>query len=112
MPYVELLLIYTFSVLPMVMKQLPLISPQFHLLTLLLVPLFFYNFTKLIFIVMSLSRQGLPNLEGSTVEGALKGGYILSDAPHPSIILVGTGSETQLCAEAKKKGLNVSIILI
>jgi len=59
---------------------------------------------------MSLTRQGIPNLEGSSVEGALKGGYILCDTPHPSIILVGTGSELQLCAEAKKKGLNARVV--
>jgi len=51
--------------------------------------------------VMSLSRQNLPNLEGTSIEGALKGGYIVSDNPKPSIILVATGSELYLCVEAK-----------
>jgi len=60
--------------------------------------------------VMSLSRQNLPNLEGSSVEGALKGGYILSDTDKPSIILVGTGSEVHVLVEAKKKGLNARIV--
>jgi transketolase len=60
--------------------------------------------------VMSLSRQGLPNLEGTSVDGALKGGYIIADAQHPSIILVGTGSETQLCSGAKAKGLNARVV--
>jgi len=60
--------------------------------------------------VMSLSRQALPNLEGTSVEGSLKGGYIVCDAPEPSIILVGTGSELQLCTGAKAKGLNARVV--
>jgi transketolase len=60
--------------------------------------------------VMSLSRQPLPNLEGSSVEGSLKGGYIIQDSDHPSIILVATGSEVQLCTGAKAKGLNARVI--
>jgi len=53
--------------------------------------------------VMSLTRQNVPNLEGTSIEGALKGGYIVNDNPKPSIILVGTGSELQLCVGAKDK---------
>jgi len=56
--------------------------------------------------VMSLSRQNLPNLEGSSTEKALRGGYVLSESdPNtvPNIILVGTGSETSVCATAAKK---------
>jgi len=53
--------------------------------------------------VMSLTRQNVPNLEGSSIESALKGGYIISDNPNPSIILVGTGSELHLVVQAKEK---------
>ncbi len=54
--------------------------------------------------VLALSRQGLPNLAGSSIEGTTKGGYILSDSEGtPEIILIGTGSETQLCVEAGEK---------
>jgi transketolase len=60
--------------------------------------------------VMSLSRQGLPNLEGTSVEGALKGGYIIADVAHPSIILVATGSETKLIVGAKAKGVNARVV--
>jgi transketolase len=60
--------------------------------------------------VMSLTRQGVPHLEGTSVEGSLKGGYIVSDVPHPSIILVGTGSELHLCTGAKDKGLNARVV--
>ncbi|QIZ69223.1 transketolase [Oxynema aestuarii] len=54
--------------------------------------------------LLALSRQGLPNLAGSSIEGVSKGGYILSDSDGtPEIILIGTGSETHLCAEAAEK---------
>lgn len=50
-----------------------------------------------------LSRQTLPMFE-NTGEGALKGGYILSDSEKktPDVILIASGSEVQLCMEAQK----------
>jgi len=51
--------------------------------------------------VMSLTRQNVPNLEGTSIEGALKGGYIIADKPKPDIILVATGSELHLIAQAR-----------
>lgn len=63
--------------------------------------------------VLALSRQNLPQLEGSSVENALKGAYVLSDCEgKPDIILVATGSEVELIVEAKKKleGLNVRVV--
>jgi len=53
--------------------------------------------------VMSLTRQNVPNLEGTSVEKARKGGYIVCDNPNPAIILVGTGSELHLVTQAKDK---------
>jgi len=53
--------------------------------------------------VMSLTRQNVPHLEGTSIQHALKGGYIVSDNPNPSIILVGTGSELHLCVQSKDK---------
>eukprot|EP01128_Nolandella_sp_AFSM9_P008622 TRINITY_DN5309_c0_g1_i1.p2 TRINITY_DN5309_c0_g1~~TRINITY_DN5309_c0_g1_i1.p2 ORF type:complete len:671 (-),score=181.35 TRINITY_DN5309_c0_g1_i1:76-2088(-) len=54
--------------------------------------------------VFSLSRQGLPQLKGSSVEKALKGGYVLSDCEGtPELILVGTGSETSLLPPVQEK---------
>lgn len=56
--------------------------------------------------LMAFSRQGLPNLEGSSIEKATKGGYVLSCGFAPEeldLILIGTGSELQLCAAAAKK---------
>ena len=54
--------------------------------------------------VIGLSRQSLPNLPGSSIEKAQKGGYILTDSDGtPDIILIGTGSETQLCVKAAQQ---------
>jgi transketolase len=54
--------------------------------------------------VLALSRQGLPQLEGSSIEKALKGAYVLSDSSSqkPDVILVGTGSEVSICVDAAK----------
>lgn len=54
--------------------------------------------------LMAFSRQNLPQLEGSSIEKAAKGGYVLSDSNGtPDLILIGTGSEVSLCVEAAKK---------
>jgi transketolase len=51
--------------------------------------------------LLALSRQNLPNLAGSSIEKATKGAYILSDSEGTlDLILIGTGSETQLCVQA------------
>ena len=51
-----------------------------------------------------LSRQNLPQLDGSSQE-ALKGGYILDDSAKdtPDAIIIATGSEVSLAVEAKKE---------
>ncbi|MEM9162935.1 MAG: transketolase, partial [Cyanobacteria bacterium P01_F01_bin.4] len=51
--------------------------------------------------LMAFSRQGLPNLEGSSIDAVAKGAYVLSDdGGTPDLILIGTGSEVSLCVEA------------
>lgn len=53
--------------------------------------------------VIALSRQALPNLEGSSIEGVTKGAYVLQDQqPNPKVILVATGSEVCIAVEAAK----------
>ena len=56
--------------------------------------------------LLSFSRQGCPNLEGSSVDGVLKGAYILSEATagdkKPKVILTASGSEVGLCVAAAK----------
>ena len=56
--------------------------------------------------LMAFSRQGVPNLKGSSIEDAVKGGYVISCGFAPEeldIILIGTGSEVQLCVGAAEK---------
>lgn len=53
--------------------------------------------------VLALSRQNLPQLEGSSIEKAARGGYTLVDTPNADITLVSTGSEVALCVETVAK---------
>jgi transketolase len=54
--------------------------------------------------LLAMSRQALPQLEGSSMEGVARGAYILSGSDDlPDIILVGTGSEVSLCVQAAEK---------
>ena len=55
--------------------------------------------------VFALTRQGLPNLAGSSVDAVAKGGYVMSCGYAPEeleLILIGTGSEVALCEGAAK----------
>ena len=53
-----------------------------------------------------LTRQNLPVLEGTAeaADGVARGGYVLRDAANdsgePDLVLIGTGSEVQLCVAA------------
>jgi len=61
-----------------------------------------------------LSRQGVPELEGTSVEGVLNGGYIIQDTADPDIVLIGTGTELHLCVEAaetlKADGVSARVV--
>jgi len=52
---------------------------------------------------LALTRQNLPTLEGTSVEGVARGGYVLQEAGAglPELILIATGSELQLAVEAR-----------
>ncbi|KAF7511811.1 hypothetical protein GJ744_003542 [Endocarpon pusillum] len=52
--------------------------------------------------ILALTRQNLPQLENSTIEKAIKGGYVAVEAEKANITLVSTGSEVSLCVEAAK----------
>lgn len=52
--------------------------------------------------ILALTRQNLPQLEGSTIEKAIKGGYVALENKDANITLVSTGSEVSLCLEAVK----------
>ncbi|MEO1148928.1 MAG: transketolase, partial [Cyanobacteria bacterium J06638_22] len=51
--------------------------------------------------LMAFSRQNVPNLAKSSIEGVAKGAYPVVDCEGtPDIILIGTGSEVGMCVEA------------
>lgn len=54
---------------------------------------------------LALSRQALPFLERTSqqIQDISKGGYILSYAEAPQLVLIATGSEVNLCVEACKR---------
>lgn len=52
--------------------------------------------------ILALTRQNLPQLEGSTIEKAIKGGYVALEDKEAQITLVSTGSEVSICLEAVK----------
>ncbi|CCD22661.1 transketolase TKL1 NDAI_0A05060 [Naumovozyma dairenensis CBS 421] len=64
--------------------------------------------------IIALTRQNLPHLEGSSIEKAAKGGYVLQDVANPHIILAATGSEVSTSVEAAKllasQGINARIV--
>lgn len=65
--------------------------------------------------VLALSRQNLPQIEGSSKE-ALKGGYIIAESikAKPDAIIIASGSEVSLAVDAKKelmeKGFDVRVV--
>jgi transketolase len=53
---------------------------------------------------IALSRQGMPNLPGCSIEGVEKGAYIVQDCEGaPDVIIIGTGSELPMAIEAADK---------
>ena len=53
-----------------------------------------------------LTRQGLPILDRTVygdAKGTRQGGYVLSDASSPAVVLIATGSEVDLAIKAKAK---------
>jgi len=57
---------------------------------------------------IALTRQALPLYE-ETGKGALRGGYVLKDSAEPKVILIGTGSEVDLCVKAYDRLLEKGI---
>lgn len=50
--------------------------------------------------ILALTRQNLPQLENSTIENALRGGYVAVDTPNAAVTIISTGSEVGICVEA------------
>lgn len=53
--------------------------------------------------VICCSRSGVPAIENSSVEKAMKGAYIAVEAEAPALVLIGTGSEIGICMKAAKE---------
>lgn len=68
--------------------------------------------------IMVLTRQDLPVFDRThfaSAEGAMRGAYILADCDTtPEVILIGTGSEVQLCTDAyeilMKEGIKTRVV--
>ena len=52
--------------------------------------------------ILVLTRQNLPQLNGSSFENVAKGGYILQDCQNADICLVASGSEVSLAVDTAK----------
>lgn len=51
-----------------------------------------------------MSRQGMPNMDATSIEGVAKGGYIVRGGEaRPDVILIGTGTELCMAVDAAKK---------
>jgi len=54
-------------------------------------------------VALILTRQALPTLDRTrfaSASGVARGAYVLTDAPHPDVILMASGSEVSLCVSA------------
>jgi transketolase len=51
------------------------------------------------------SRQGMPNMNTTSIEACQKGAYVVHGAEHatPDVIIIGTGSELVMAVDAAKK---------
>ncbi|MDZ8028871.1 MAG: transketolase [Nostoc sp. DedQUE11] len=54
--------------------------------------------------LLAFTRQNVPNLAGTSIEGVTKGGYTVMDSDGtPELIIIGTGSELSLAVTAAEK---------
>jgi transketolase len=65
--------------------------------------------------ILALTRQNLPQLENSTLQNGIKGGYVAIEAENADVTLVSTGSEVSICIEAvkvlkEKHGLTTRVV--
>ena len=65
--------------------------------------------------IIALTRQNLPQLEGSTINKAIKGGYVCLEDEAASITLIATGSEVGIAIDASKNlkekhGVNARVV--
>lgn len=66
--------------------------------------------------VLALTRQNVPNLEGSSIEKALKGAYTVHEVEKPSLIIVSSGSEVSISVDAakllKEQGIPTNVVSV
>ncbi|KIJ41048.1 hypothetical protein M422DRAFT_48827 [Sphaerobolus stellatus SS14] len=66
--------------------------------------------------VLALSRQTLPNLEGSTIEKATRGGYVLREVEGEDLTLISTGYEVSTAVQAvnilENEGLKIRVVYL
>lgn len=66
--------------------------------------------------VIALTRQGVPHLEHSSIEKALKGAYTVWPQEKPNIIIVSSGSEVSISIDAakelEKKGVKAAVVSV
>lgn len=64
--------------------------------------------------VISLTRQNLIQLNGSSLKNALNGGYTLIKKENPDIIIISTGSEVSISCEASKilEGMSINASVV
>jgi transketolase len=64
--------------------------------------------------VLALTRQDVPQLEGTSIEKTLKGGYVLQEVQGADVTLVATGSEVSLIVDTakllKEQGIKARIV--
>ncbi|KAK1146525.1 Transketolase [Aspergillus melleus] len=67
--------------------------------------------------ILALTRQNLPQLEGNSIEAALKGAYPVIEASDAAVTLISTGSEVSICVEAanylkEKHGVTARVVSV
>ena len=61
--------------------------------------------------VICLSRQKLPQLPGSSIDGAKQGAYVIhKESSALKVILLSTGSEVSLCVQAAEKDAGIRVV--
>ena len=64
--------------------------------------------------ILALTRQNLPQLENSTIENAIRGGYVAKETEGADITLLSTGSEVSICIDAvnilKDQGIKTRVV--
>jgi len=66
--------------------------------------------------VLALSRQAVPNLAGTSIDGVFKGAYVISqnypEGEKPQLILSGSGTETHLAVQASQELKDVRVRVV